>query len=60
MASKVVKATKEIIESSEASKYKSEELSDNFKGRVLIINPEKSEIAQKLKITKKGSYAVKV
>jgi RNA polymerase subunit RPABC4/transcription elongation factor Spt4 len=60
MAHKAVKATKEIIESSEASKYKPGELSDNFKGRVLVLDHEKSEIAQKLKITKKGSYAVKV
>ncbi len=29
------------------------------KGNIVIINPEKSEIAQRLKITEKGFYSVK-
>ncbi|MBU2052688.1 MAG: transcription elongation factor subunit Spt4 [Nanoarchaeota archaeon] len=35
------------------------ESTDNFKGRVVIINPEKSEIAQNLKIKSKGNFAIK-
>lgn len=37
----------------------SKEFSDNFKGRTLILNAEKSEIAKNLKILKKGEYAIK-
>jgi DNA-directed RNA polymerase subunit E" len=36
------------------------ETSDAFKGKIDIINPEKSELAQKLKINKKGTYAIKL
>ncbi len=36
------------------------ESSDSFKGRVRILNPEKSEIAQKLKTKKKGNFAIRV
>lgn len=35
------------------------ESSETFKGRVVIIKPEKSEIASKLHITKKGNFAIK-
>ena len=35
------------------------EATDSFKGRTVVLNPEKSEIAQKLKIKGKGSYAIK-
>lgn len=32
---------------------------ENWKGRVEIINPEKSEIAKELKLADKGVYAIK-
>jgi len=35
------------------------ESTDNFKGRVVVINPEKSEIAKKLNIKSKGNFAIK-
>lgn len=60
MAPKAIKATKEIIEGDELRKYSSDELSDNYKGRVVIMNPEESEVAKSLKINKKGNFAVKV
>jgi RNA polymerase subunit RPABC4/transcription elongation factor Spt4 len=59
MPPKAVKATKEIIDSPEQGKYQPEELSDNFKGRIIVLNPEQSEIAKALKINKKGNFAVK-
>jgi DNA-directed RNA polymerase subunit E" len=33
---------------------------EGYKGKVDIVNPEKSQIAQKLKIKKEGEYAIKV
>lgn len=36
------------------------EVSDSFKGKVEIIDPEKSEMAQKLEVNKKGVYAIKL
>ena len=34
--------------------------STNWKGKIIILDPEKSEIAQKIDNTKKGEYAIKV
>jgi len=36
------------------------ETTDTFKGRVEIVNSEKSEIAKELKINKDGLYAIRV
>ena len=33
--------------------------SDNWKGRLIIINPEKSEIAKKVKVNKSGEYGLR-
>jgi len=37
----------------------SKESTDSFKGRVVVMNPEKSEIAKKLNIKEKGNFAIK-
>tara|TARA_Y100000310_G_scaffold236776_1_gene240026 strand:- start:279 stop:467 length:189 start_codon:yes stop_codon:yes gene_type:complete len=57
---KAIKATKEIIESKDFKKYKSDELVDTFKGKVNVLDSEKSEIAKKLEIKKNGSFAIKL
>ena len=36
------------------------DVSETFKGRVEIINPEKSILAKELKINKNGFYAIKL
>ena len=40
-------------------KCDSRESTDNFKGKIIILNPEKSEIAPKLKLRDKGTFAIK-
>ncbi|MEK6906207.1 MAG: transcription elongation factor subunit Spt4 [Nanoarchaeota archaeon] len=35
------------------------ESTDSFNGRIIILNPEKSEIAQKINIKNKGNFAIK-
>jgi len=37
----------------------SKELTEGFKGRIEVLNPEKSEIAQKLNLKQKGNFAIK-
>ncbi len=37
----------------------SKELTEGFKGRAVILNPEKSEVAQKLNLKQKGNFAIK-
>ena len=38
----------------------STDLSDDFSGMVIILNPELSEIAKQLNVTRPGSYALRV
>ena len=37
----------------------SKEIVDNFKGRIVVFNPEKSEIAKNLELKEKGDFAIK-
>ena len=40
-------------------KCDSKESIEGFKGRIVVIDPEKSEIAQKLNLKEKGNFAIK-
>lgn len=40
-------------------KCNSREFTDNFKGRIIVIDSEKSEIAKNIKIKGKGNFAIK-
>jgi len=60
MAQKACRKCKAIVEGNKCEICGSEDLVDSFKGKVAVLNPEQSEIAQHLKISKKGVYAVKV
>ena len=57
---KACKVCKKIYEGVECPDCGSKESSESFKGRVFVLNPESSEIAQKLNIKKKGNCAIKV
>ncbi len=35
------------------------EYTESFKGRIQVLDPEKSEFAKKLNINKKGNFAIK-
>lgn len=56
---KACKQCKTIFEGMKCPKCGSEEFSDAFKGKVIVMNPEQSEIAQNLKIREKGTFAIK-
>jgi DNA-directed RNA polymerase subunit E" len=60
MAEKACKKCKLIFEGTKCPKCGSEEFTDNFKGRVVVLKPEESEIAKNLKIKEKGAFAIKV
>ena len=57
---KAWKICKTIYEGEKCPKCGSKESSDSFKGRIVILNPEKSEIAEKINIKEKGNFAIKV
>ncbi len=56
---KACKNCKTIYEGDRCPECESKEFTESWKGRILILNPEQSEIAQKLKIKEKGAYAIK-
>lgn len=56
---KACKNCKKIYEGDRCPKCNSQEFTESWKGRVVIVNPEQSEIAKKLKISEKGIYAIK-
>lgn len=56
---KACKICNAIYEGEKCPKCDSKEYTDSFKGRVVVLNPEKSEIASKLKLKDKGNFAVK-
>jgi len=57
---KACKKCRTIYSGAKCPKCGSEEASDNFKGKVAVLNAEESEIAKKLKFNEKGNYAIKI
>ena len=56
---KACKICKTIYEGDKCPKCGSKEFTESFKGRTIILNPEKSEIAKHLNISEKGNFAIK-
>lgn len=60
MAKKACKSCKKIYEGEKCPECGAKEATAEFKGKIIILDPEKSEIAQKISIKKPGSYAIKI
>lgn len=56
---KACKVCKRIYEGEKCPSCESKESTESFKGRIVVLNPEKSEIAGKLKLKEKGNFALK-
>ena len=48
-----------IYEGDKCPNCGSQEYSEEIKGKLVIFDPEKSEIAKNVKITKKGTYLIR-
>ena len=57
---KACKKCKIVFEGTKCPECGSEEFTDSFKGKVVVLKPEESEIAKNIKISKKGTFAIKV
>jgi DNA-directed RNA polymerase subunit E" len=57
---KACKECKTIYEGYKCPSCGSSDKVDGFKGKVSILNPDESEIAKKLGIQKKGSFAIRL
>ena len=60
MVEKVCRKCHYIADESVCPNCKSTDLSDDFGGLIIIMDPEKSVIAQAMKAKKKGRYAIRV
>lgn len=56
---KACRLCNKIFEGEKCTNCGSKESTDSFKGRVYVLDPEKSEISKKLKIKQKGNFAIK-
>lgn len=57
---KACKKCRAIYEGKACPQCGSDESNDSFKGRLIVLKPEESELAKNVKITKKGAYAIKL
>lgn len=57
---KVCKKCKRFVDGAQCPACHSTTFSESWKGRIYIVDPNKSEIAKKIGITAKGEYAIKV
>ena len=60
MAEKACKECKTVYEGAKCPACGSREFVDTFKGKINVLDPEKSEIAGKLNIKKKGKFAIRL
>jgi DNA-directed RNA polymerase subunit E" len=56
---KACKICKTLYEGDKCPSCGSSEYVENWKGRLIVLKPEESDIAKKVNITKPGSYAIK-
>ena len=56
---KACKICSTIYEGDKCPKCESKESTESFKGRIVVLNPENSEIANKLNLKNKGNFAIK-
>jgi len=57
---KVCKNCKLFVKGPECPICKGNQMTDNWQGRLYILDADKSEIAKKIDIKQKGEYAIKV
>lgn len=60
MKRKACKSCKMFVDDNECPTCHSTHFAINWKGRLTILNAEKSDIAKKIGITTSGEYAIKV
>jgi len=60
MKKKSCKRCKIFVEKEECPICKGNQFSTNWQGRLFILNPDKSVIAEKISMKVKGEYAIKV
>ncbi len=60
MAKLACKICKKLLTGDKCPLHPDAKLSESWKGRIIILDPEKSELAKKMKINDKGEYAIRL
>ena len=60
MTKKICRKCKLFVEKETCPNCQGNQFTTTWKGRITILNPEKSEIAKKLEIKNNGEYAIKI
>ena len=60
MVEKACEKCKLIVKGDICPICKESKLTTNWKGSVMVINPEKSEIAKRMEVTMPGKYAIRI
>ncbi len=59
MAKKACKKCKILVDGNKCSLCQGDQFTESWKGKIIVLNAEKSEIAKKTEIKVKGEYAIK-
>jgi len=60
MTSRACRTCKIITEGNHCPICRSTDLSDDFSGLLIVLNPENSQLAKKIDIEKEGRYALRI
>jgi len=59
MAKLACKICKKLVTGDKCPLHPDAKLTESWKGKIIVLDPEKSELAKKMKITDKGEYAIR-
>ena len=57
---KACKTCKRLLKGVKCPICKTSKITDTWKGKIIIINPENSKVAEKLGIKEAGEYAIRI
>ena len=57
---KACKKCKRLLTGDKCPICKTAKLTKDWKGRIFVVNPDKSELAKKLKLTEAGEFTIRV
>ncbi len=60
MAKLACKICKKLVSGDKCPLHPDAKLAESWKGKIVILDPENSELAKKLKINDKGEYAIRL
>jgi DNA-directed RNA polymerase subunit E" len=60
MAKLACKICKRLVLGDRCPMHPDAKLTETWKGKIIVLNPQNSELAKKMKITDKGEYAIRL